>query len=90
MITNNEIAEYIKDLIPFKANSIVGFYNQKGIYTIWSYQTPILEMKSDKTLIFFNNLYYSPTTSKTQNIICNMLNLPRKRGKKIYNENSLK
>lgn len=93
MITNNEIAKHIENLIPFRAFSVVGFFNKDGSYNVWSYQTAILEVRQDskkKEIVFFNNLYYSPTTSNIQNIICDLLKLPRQRGKQIFSQADLK
>lgn len=90
MINNPQIAEHIENLIPFRAFSVAGFFNQSGTFSVWSYATAILEVKPDKELIFFNNLYYSPTTSKVQNIICELLELPHRRNKRIYSQGDLK
>lgn len=77
----SDIGEAIKNKIDFEGNSVTG----KGTgydYKVYSYSTLILWLRNGKPY-FFDNTSYSPTTSKLQNIIIDVLgaNVPRRRAK---------
>lgn len=72
-IKMNELEEFMEK--EFKANSCVGEWeNIQGelIYRIYSYTTLILEKKHTNNYPhYFDNTFYSKTTSKVQNAIIN-------------------
>ncbi len=98
MITTREIPEKIKALEPFKCYAVMGLMGLRCVgvkkqnfnYVVYSYLTPILELTSKGELVFFNNLYYSKTTSEIQNVIAEMFKLPQHRNKKVYLKKDLK
>lgn len=58
----------------FNGNSLFGNYNVNGEFIIYSYNTPIAIIRCNK-VIFFDNQYYSKTTSMHQNLIIDIFNL---------------
>lgn len=55
----------IKRGLPFRGNSVTAIYKCIGGYHIYSYDTLIYRQEDN----YFNNKYYSRTTSRIQNII---------------------
>mgnify|MGYP001227069853 CR=1 FL=1 len=68
----------------FKGNSTEGL-KQLESYNVWSYNTMIL--KETKDSIYFNNRYYSVTTSKIQNMIKSSFGLTDCKERIVYNIN---
>ena len=64
----------------FENNSII----RHEIYEVWSYNKVILKM-IDHKIAYFDNTYYSRTTSRIQNIIKRMYALPKERKKYVFN-----
>lgn len=54
---------------PFQASNIFATVNERGEYVVYSYQTVILTIKEDGTVSYFDEAFYSATTSKLQNKI---------------------
>ena len=61
----------------FRGNSVTGI-RENDRYKVYSYSTLIAEMNK-RDLIYFNNNYFSNTTSRLQNIICRLFGKPTKR-----------
>lgn len=74
MIKQNDIIKYLQDKKPFQASNIFACYDNNNFYVVYSYQTIILKV-SAKNDIYFDNKYYSRTTSKLQNRIKQAFNL---------------
>ena len=74
-LTYKEIPSAIRNLETFKGNSIEALNNTET-YKVWSYDTLILKYnKVNKEVEYFDNGYYSTTTSKLQNILIDIFNL---------------
>lgn len=69
MITQREVLGMLTDKKPFQASNIFATYNERGEYVAYSYQTVILTVKEDGTIAYFDEAFYSATTSKLQNKI---------------------
>lgn len=69
MINQKEIVSYLTNKKPFQASNIFATINERGEYVVYSYQTVILTIKEDDTVIYFDEAFYSATTSKLQNKI---------------------
>ena len=67
MITQKEVLEMLLNKKPFQASNIFATINERGEYVVYSYQTVILTIKEDDTVIYFDEAFYSATTSKLQN-----------------------
>ena len=71
-------------LLPFEKGSVVGSIGYRNYY-VYVGNILILELDEKGLVVWFNNDYYSETTSKIQNIVCKLLNLPKKRiGYNLY------
>jgi len=66
----------------FKGNSVKGIWESDNDYIVYSYKIPILKFHCNN-LTYFNNIYYSITTSRIQNISRELFTLSKSRG--IYN-----
>lgn len=66
--TYQEIRTALKHGCPFVGNSAQARRNDHGRYNVYSYGTRILSIDGD-TVTYFNNVRYSHTTSRLQNII---------------------
>lgn len=75
MINQKEIVSYLTNKKPFQASNIFATINERGEYVVYSYQTVILTIKEDDTVIYFDEAFYSATTSKLQNKIRKAFNL---------------
>lgn len=64
----SNISRYIDDCIPFIGNSTKGIIVDNK-YLVYSYDTIIYSKHLATSKIFFNEEYYSSTTSRLQNII---------------------
>lgn len=69
MITQKQVISFLQDKEPFQASNIFAIINERGEYVVYSYQTVILTIKEDDTVIYFDEAFYSATTSKLQNKI---------------------
>jgi hypothetical protein len=70
----------INELKPFRGNSCAGYLNKADSLYIYSYGTLIARVStSDRKVLEFNDRYYSVTTSKLQNIIRGVFNLPKRK-----------
>ena len=70
-----QIPEAIRNFETFKGNSVEGLDNIET-YKVWSYNTLIFKYnKVDNEVEYFDNSYYSTTTSKIQNILIDIFNL---------------
>lgn len=68
MITQKQVLSYLMDKKAFQASNIFACYDNNNSYVVYSYQTIILKV-SAKNDIYFDDKYYSRTTSKLQNKI---------------------
>lgn len=69
MLTQNRVASFLASKKPFQASNIFATINERGEYVVYSYQTVILTIKEDGTVSYFDEAFYSVTTSKLQNKI---------------------
>lgn len=69
MITQKQVDSYLSNKKPFQASNIFATTNERGEYVVYSYQTVILTIKEDGTVRYFDEAFYSATTSKLQNKI---------------------
>lgn len=69
MITQKQVANYLASKKPFQASNIFACLTEKAEYIVYSYQTIILRLNSAGEVEYFDNGYYSRTTSKLQNKI---------------------
>lgn len=69
MVKQNKVLEMLTDKKPFQASNIFATINERGEYVVYSYQTVILTVKEDGTISYFDEGFYSATTSKLQNKI---------------------
>ena len=69
MVTQREIEYYLVHKKPFQASNIFACLNEKGGYNVYSYQTIILRLNSAGEVEYFDDRYYSKTTSRLQNKI---------------------
>lgn len=69
MVTQKQVISFLQDKKPFQANNIFATINERGEYVVYSYQTVILTVKEDGTISYFDEAFYSATTSKLQNKI---------------------
>ena len=69
MITQKQVASYLASKKPFQASNIFATINERGEYVVYSYQTVILTVNEDGTISYFDEAFYSATTSKLQNKI---------------------
>ena len=72
-VAYKEMGQYLKTLQPFKGNSVTAT-NQKGIYTVLSYDTVILVARSADDVLYYDSRKYSNTTSRLQNILKRVFN----------------
>lgn len=69
MIRQTEVLQALANKEPFQASNIFATINERGEYVVYSYQTVILTVKEDGTISYFDEGFYSATTSKLQNKI---------------------
>ena len=70
-----QIPNAISNFETFKGNSIEALDNIQS-YKVWSYNTLIFKYnKVNNEVEYFDNSYYSTTTSKIQNILIDIFNL---------------
>ena len=69
MINQKEVASYLASKKPFQASNIFACLNEKSEYIVYSYQTIILRLNSAGEVEYFDDGYYSKTTSRLQNKI---------------------
>lgn len=75
MITQKEVASFLASKKPFQASNIFACINEKAEYIVYSYQTIILRLNSAGEVEYFDDGFYSRTTSKLQNRIKQAFNL---------------
>lgn len=69
MIVQKEVVNYLQAKKPFQASNIFACLTDKAEYIVYSYQTIILRIASDGSIMYFDEGYYSATTSRLQNKI---------------------
>lgn len=69
MVKQNEILGELINKRAFQASNVFATINERGEYVVYSYQTIILTVKEDGTISYFDERFYSTTTSKLQNKI---------------------
>ena len=69
MITQKEVVSYLANKKPFHASNIFACLTEKSEYIVYSYQTIILHLNSAGEVEYFDDGYYSRTTSRLQNKI---------------------
>ena len=69
MINQKEVASYLASKKPFQASNIFACLTEKSEYIVYSYQTIILRLNSAGEVEYFDDGYYSKTTSRLQNKI---------------------
>jgi len=67
--TYNDIKNDISNKIEFQGSSSRGVILESGNYAVYSYSTLMLEVNENDEVVYFNDSYYSSTTSRLQNII---------------------
>ena len=75
MINQKQVAGYLTNKQPFQASNIFACLTEKGKYIVYSYQTIILRLNSAGEVEYFDDGYYSRTTSRLQNRIKQVFNL---------------
>lgn len=75
MIKQNEVTNALINKKPFQASNIFACLTEAGEYIVYSYQTIILRLNSAGEVEYFDNGYYSRTTSRLQNKICQAFKL---------------
>ena len=66
MITQKQVAGYLTNKQPFQTSNIFACLTEKSEYIVYSYQTIILRLNSAGEVEYFDDGYYSRTTSKLQ------------------------
>lgn len=69
MIKQKDVLGALLNKKPFQASNIFATINERNEYVVYSYQTVILTVKEDGTVSYFDEGFYSVTTSKLQNKI---------------------
>ena len=69
MINQKEVSSYLARKKPFQASNIFACLTEKSEYIVYSYQTIILRLNSAGEVEYFDDGYYSKTTSRLQNKI---------------------
>lgn len=75
MITQKQVISFLQDKEPFQASNIFACLTEKGEYIVYSCQTIILRLNSAGEVEYFDDGYYSKTTSRLQNKIKQAFNL---------------
>ena len=75
MINQKQVASYLASKKPFQASNVFACLNEKSEYIVYSYQTIILRLNSAGEVEYFDDGYYSRTTSRLQNRIKQVFNL---------------
>ena len=69
MIKQTDVASYLASKKPFQASNIFACLTENSEYIVYSYQTVILRLNSAGEVEYFDDGYYSKTTSRLQNKI---------------------
>ena len=69
MVKQKDVLGMLLNKKPFQASNIFATVNERNEYIVYSYQTIILTVKEDGTVSYFDEDFYSATTSKLQNKI---------------------
>lgn len=69
MVKQKDVLGMLLNKKPFQASNIFATINERDEYVVYSYQTVILTIKEDGTVSYFDEAFYSATTSKLQNKI---------------------
>lgn len=75
MITQKQVTSYLASKKPFQTSNIFACLTEKSEYIVYSYQTIILRLNSAGEVEYFDDGYYSRTTSKLQNRIKQVFSL---------------
>lgn len=75
MLKQTGVVSYLASKKPFQASNIFACLNEKREYIVYSYQTIILRLNSAGEVEYFDDGYYSRTTSRLQNRIKQAFNL---------------
>ena len=68
-VTWRDIPDYLKRQEPFISSSVTAMVGRDGVYRVSSYETLILELSPTGEVLYFDDKYYSATTSKIQSLI---------------------
>lgn len=69
MVKQTDVSSYLANKKPFQASNVFACLTEAGKYIVYSYQTIILRVNSAGEVEYFDNGYYSRTTSRLQNKI---------------------
>lgn len=69
MVKQKDVLGMLLNKEPFMASNIFATITERKEYVVYSYQTVILTVKEDGTISYFDEGFYSATTSKLQNKI---------------------
>jgi hypothetical protein len=76
MTTYKEIPNKLRNFEDFKGNSVRAILIAQNTYKVYSYDTLIFEYNYNQSKVeYFDNSYYSNTTSKIQNILIDVFSL---------------
>lgn len=75
MINQKQVLSYLMDKKAFQASNVFACLTEAGEYLVYSYQTIILRLNSAGEVEYFDDGYYSKTTSRLQNKIKQAFNL---------------
>lgn len=75
MIKQADVVKYLANKKTFQASNIFACLTEKSEYIVYSYQTVILRLNSAGEVEYFDDGYYSRTTSKLQNRIKQVFSL---------------
>lgn len=75
MVKQTDVSSYLASKKPFQASNIFACLTESGEYLVYSYQTIILRLNCLGEVEYFDNGYYSKTTSRLQNKIKQAFNL---------------
>lgn len=69
MIKQTDVVSYLANKKPFQASNIFACLTEASEYLVYSYNTIILRVNSAGEVEYFDDGYYSHTTSRLQNKI---------------------
>lgn len=80
-IKTSEISQFIENKTPFITSNGTSqaYFNNKGEFCVFSYNTLILQLSPNNDILKFENSYFSTTTSKLQNIIKKIFSIKEKK-----------
>ena len=69
MVKQKDVLRMLLNKNPFQSSNIFACLTEKSEYLVYSYQTIILRLNSSGEVEYFDDGYYSRTTSRLQNKI---------------------